>query len=1024
MLRCAFTLAVGLTLLAAPAFAQDGPPTADQVKDALAKYKVERTEAAKTFKPDELGAGDELAAKAEKALADENPRAALRLAGEARWQVPFLPAGLPEKVSRVLGAARMRHGDRVNALTYSPDGQWLASASKDGTVRLWDIGNGREVLTYRGHEKDKFTDDNEKEKFNVLRVPCVAFSPDGAWAASCGAADIHVWDTKTGKRLYTLKGHKKDVIGVAFGKDKNRLASAGDDKKMILWDVPNEKVEFASDDQNMPLSQVVYSPTDRAVGTVNRAGDLMVFSIDAMGKNPKVTLSVGVTDGGPTNALAFTRDGAGVFTSGQDKKIKLTAGPDGMPGFAAASVVKKFEGHTSGINSLAVSKDGATLVSGSGDTTRSASSDNAVIVWDVATGKLDRVLQGHIQPVSAVAIRPDGKQIASGAEDGTIRLWPLNKADEHRAMTESKDNLWAAAYSGDGTTVAAAGADRTVRIYNALTGKLSRELPGHKGAVTSLAYLGGDRLVSGSGDKLLKIWTVATGAAQDCVGHTSAVLSVAATDKLIVSGGADRTARGWAPDGKPLWSWAGKSAICAVAIQKDAKKIALGCADGSLIILATDGDKEPKPTASVVAHTGGVSCVGFHPDADRIVTSGGDGLVKVFALPDNGSPLEATKIEPSIKSTIGGGNPPITTVAYSADGKYLVGGGAEGVVRIWDAITSAEVRTLRGHTGWVTSAAFSPDGRSIVSCAVDKTCRLFGLPKSDSAASGHSATARCIAVSRDGKFAATGSDDHTVKVWNLANGREVATLTGFAGNVTAVVFQGNDQIVAGGGSSGSSDTKLRTFTFAPAKEVRVLSPGGQAFYLATSEDGKTLGAVWAGSGAKDSGFDIFKADAAAPITTKGGEIAAAVLSPDAAWGVTGGKDGVIRIWDVEKKDRLGADWPILKNSVADIAVTTDKKNVIVIDSEGEVKVGDVAKREVVSSVKAVTTGVNGLVISPKSDRFATLSITGEVRVFDLKCKEIAKWQLPFAANAAAFTVDGKKLLTANADGTAFVLDVE
>ena len=140
--------------------------------------------------------------------------------------------------------------------------------------------------------------------------------------------------------------------------------------------------------------------------------------------------------------------------------------------------------------------------------------------------------------------------------------------------------------------------------------------------------------------------------------------------------------------------------------------------------------------------------------------------------------------------------------------------------------------------------------------------------------------------------------------------------------------------------------------------------------------------------------------------------------------MTGSKDGVIRIWDLAKKDRLGADWPILKNSVADIGVTTDKKSVIVIDSEGEVKVGDVAKREVVASVKAVTTGVNGLVVSPTSDKFATLSATGEVRVFDMKCKEIAKWQLPFAANGAAFTVDGKKLLTANADGTAFVLDVE
>ena len=1016
MFRHTFILAViALTSALAPAVVQDTPPTADQVKDALAKFQAERTDAAKTFKPEELAAADELAAKSAAALAAENRQAALRLAGEARWQVPFVQAGLPAKVSRVLGAVRMRHGDRVNALTYSPDGMLLASASRDGTVRLWDVGNGREVLAYRGHESTKSLRD-EKESGEAMRVPAVAFSQDGFWVASCGGAEIHVWESKTGKKLSTLKGHKKDVIGVAFAKDKNLLASAGDDKKLILWDVAAEKATFTSDDQNMRLSAVTFSGTDRAVGTVNGAGDLMVFALDATGKNPKITLSTGVSDNGSTNALAFTRDGAGVFTAGKDGKIKLTAGPDGMPGFGAASVVRKFEGHSKGINSIALSKDGATLISGSEDQT--------VIVWDATTGKLDRAFQGHIQPVTAVAIRPDGKQVASGSEDGSIRLWPLNKADEHRAFTEAKDNLWAVAYSGDGKTTAAAGADRVVRVYDAMTGKLTKELPGHKGAVTSLAYLGSDKVVSGAGDKLLKIWDIASGVATDCEGHGSAVLAVAAIDKLIVSGGADRSARGWAPDGKAIWSWPSKSAVCAVAIRKDGKKIALGCADGTLVILATDGDKEPNPVASVIAHTGGVSCVAFHPESERVVTSGGDGTVKIFNLPESGNPVEATKFEPSIKSSIGGGNPPVTAVAYSNDGKFLVSGGAEGVVRIWDVTTNAEVRSLRGHTGWVTSVAFGPDGRSVVSCAVDKTVRLFELPKQDAAAAGHSAMARCIAVSRDGKYAATGSDDKTVKVWNLANGREVATLTGFGGNVTSVVFQGNDRIVAGGGSTSSSDTRLRIFTFSAAsKEIGSLTPGGQVFFLATPEDGKSLGAVWATNG-DTSGFELYKGDAKEPILTKGGKIVAGVLSPDAAWGVSGDKDGVIRIWDIEKKERLGADWPILKNGVADIGVTADKKSVIVIDSEGDVKVGDVAKREVVGAVKAVTTGVNGLIVSPTSDRFATLSATGEVRVFDMKCKEIAKWQLPFAANAAAFTVDGKKLLTANADGTAFVLDVE
>ena len=130
--------------------AQPGPAVAD-AKALRERFLLEREQAVKArFPAETLARADELAKRGEAALQDD-PKAAARHFRDARWQLPYLPAGLPEHVVRVLGESRMRHADRVNALAYSPDGSRLASASRDGTVKIWDLGNGRELVTYRGH---------------------------------------------------------------------------------------------------------------------------------------------------------------------------------------------------------------------------------------------------------------------------------------------------------------------------------------------------------------------------------------------------------------------------------------------------------------------------------------------------------------------------------------------------------------------------------------------------------------------------------------------------------------------------------------------------------------------------------------------------------------------------------------------------------------------------------------------------------------------------------------------------------
>lgn len=1002
-----FFLAAVLAAFAfASARAQDEPKASD-VQALIALFKTEREDAAKSFSVGELKAADETAAKAETALADGNTAAAARLVKDARWLLPFKPAGLPKNVSRVIGSARLRHADRVNALAYSPDGNRLASASRDGTVRVWDLGNGREVVAYRGHAE---AGGDKAEDTNVFRVAGLTFSPDGKRIASSGGPEIHIWDAATGELKSTLKGHKGVVRAIAFGKDEKVLASGSDDKTVILWDLPKEKPSYTSPEQSSRVEAIAWGANGRMIGTVNAAGEMFVY---APATERKLLLSLPITDGNSASyGIGFAGDG--VVTCGGDSKAKLTTLPavDGTGG--GGTTVRSYLGHSDKVYTLATSADGKTLVTGSKDKT--------VRVWDVATGKQTWSFQGHLGIVTAVAIRPDGRQLASGGDDGSVKIWPLSPADEHRSFTDATEPLWTATYSPNGDKFAAAGADKVVRVYDASTGKLLKPLSGHTKAVTALAFLPGDKLATAAGDKLVKLWNLADGTAVDLAGHTSAVLAVGADPegKLVVSGSADRSVRGWDPADpkKAKWTWTGKSAVTAVAPRKGAKQIAIGTADGGLTLLGLEADV-PKILASLGAHTAGVAAVTWSPDGTRVATCGGDGAVRLWSVPESGTPTPLARFDPPQRS--GGSSSPVSAIAFSTDGRYLAAGGADSVTRIWDVQTGAELRGFRGHTDWVTAVAFRPDGSAVLSAGVDKAVRAFEMARPEmTGGGGHSQPIRCIAIDRSGTRIATGSEDKNVKVWDLETGREIATLTGAGDALNAVAFVGKDTVVAAG-----DDQKVRWWSLKPVQELRSQATG-RAFNIVASADGAKVGLVWALRDDKQAAFEVFPGDGsggAAQVMEKGRKLTCACLSADATLGITGGEDGVLRIWNLGTKDRIGGDWPLFVKAVADIGMTADKSTVAAIDLDGFVKVADVNTRESKPKFRAVAAGVNGLVVAPNGSALATLSADGEVKAWDMDGKELRKWTLPTVPNAAAFTPDGKKLVTANRDGTLYVLDM-
>jgi WD40 repeat protein len=409
------------------------------------------------------------------------------------------------------------HRNGVRSVCYSPDGRRLASASYDHTIKLWSADTGKVLRTFRGPTAEAYA---------------VCYSPDGRHLASAwedGCVRVYRLADKN-PEPQVLHGHGiSKVLAVCYSPDGSRLASAGQDDVVKIWDAETAKEVASLGEHRGGVYGLCFSPDGSRLASA--AGDqvVRVWDLRVLGRPPLVLR-------GHTNAVfgvCFSPDGLRLATASADQEVKLW---DARSGAELASLLA----HGGWVTALCYNPDGTRLAS--------AAYDRTVRLWDLWAGTGALALRGHTDWVNAVCFSPDGRWLASAGMDARVKVWDARSAAAVRTLAGHTSPVTALSYSPDGELLASASGDKTVRIWSARTGTRLHTLRGHSEYVTAVAFSpDGQQLASASGDQTVLLWDVRSGALHGTLrGHTREVTSVAySPDGTLLAGASWNAVKVW-----------------------------------------------------------------------------------------------------------------------------------------------------------------------------------------------------------------------------------------------------------------------------------------------------------------------------------------------------------------------------------------------------------------------------------------------------------------------------------------------
>ncbi len=696
------------------------------------------------------------------------------------------------------------HSNAVWSVIFHPEGNLIASASADKTIKLWSR-DGKLQKTLKAH-----TD----------KVSRISFSSDGKYLASASHDHtVKIWNLQQPEiEPLSLRSHRAPVVTVNFSPNSKILASGSLDKTIKIW--TNTGVLLRTIKTKAVIQWVSFSPNGKIIAAANENGTVQFWNLNG---KLLATLKHGYGNyNAPVYSVNFSPDGRSLVTASRDKTIKIWSFSRNRP------ILKKtISGHKKQVISANFSPDGKTIAS--------SSTDKTIKIWDL-DGTLLKSFSGHGDTVTQVSFSPDGQTMASASYDKTIKLWNL-KNSSLNILQGHQHRVLGVSFSQDGQILASASQDNTIKLWSR-TGKLLNTLRGHTDRVASVSFSpDGQILASGGYDNTVKLWyfnspeKIWNWELLDDPQHWQPYDK----DNQVLSLKNEKSTSYFREEGKIKDDLASKLScfvrvgnFCLVPLHKiipffptnfsllphqsfESEKYRslvnitldsqvevpsrLRCFPRSIGTVCVDWNWNTTYHSShltskninLIGHTDHVMSVSFSPNNQIIASSSKDKTVKLWNR------------QGKLLKTLVGHKEWVSSVSFSPDGKMLASASDDGTVKLWTD-KGVLLKTINAHKNWILGVSFSPDGQAIATGSFDNTVKLWSINGEllKTFLKGASDSVTSVSFSPDGQVIASSSYDGKVKLWSLYDGSLLKTLSSHKDSVMSVSFSPDGKLLASG----------------------------------------------------------------------------------------------------------------------------------------------------------------------------------------------------------------------------------